>query len=61
MTILAIVLCFLFWGVVLLAVFLVFEYKNMDSIVLVQYRLENSDSVIGDAIPYLKITNEWSE
>jgi hypothetical protein len=35
--------------------------KKADSIELVQGKLENSDSAIEMAIPYLKITNEWSE
>jgi hypothetical protein len=48
-------------GAVILAVVVMQVLKRTDSIELVQGKLENSDSAIADAMPYLKITNEWSK
>lgn len=35
--------------------------KKKDDIEIVQGKLQNSDSSISEALPYLKITNEWSK
>lgn len=48
-------------GAMILAVIVTKILKKCNSIELVQGKLENSDSAIADAIPYLKITNEWSK
>lgn len=54
-----VVLALLLVGAVIFTLFLCNDYKKTGSISLMQYRLENSDSAIGDAMPYLKLTNEW--
>lgn len=50
----------LFVGAIILALIVSHALMKTDSIELVQGKLENSDSAISDAMPYLKITNEWS-
>lgn len=56
-----IVLGFLLVGAIILAVIVMRTLKSTDSIEIIGGKLENSDSAIKDAMPYLKITNEWSE
>ena len=48
-------------GAIILGIIVSRALKNGKSIELVQGKLENSDSYIADAMPYLKITNEWDE
>lgn len=59
--VLATVLGGLMIGAIILAIVVSQVLKRTDSIELVQGKLENSDSAIVDAMPYLKITNEWSK
>ncbi len=46
-------------GAIILGIVVSKQLKNEHDIELVQEKLENSDLSIADAIPYLKITNEW--
>lgn len=48
-------------GGIILAIIVNIMLKKADTIELVQGKLKNSDSAIADAIPYLKITNEWNK
>lgn len=48
-------------GGIILTVVVSNMLKREGSFELVQGKLENSDSAIADAMPYLKITNEWSK
>lgn len=57
-SILVLVLGGLIIGALILLMVLLWKYKKMDSITLVQRRLENSNSDIVEAIPFLKITND---
>lgn len=57
----AIVFGILVVGAVLAFIGIRIMFKNANTIELVQGKLENSDSAIADAMPFLKITNEWSK
>lgn len=58
-TILVTVLGGLVVGAIMLTIVVTQVLKRIDSIELVQGKLENSDFAIADAMSYLKITNEW--
>lgn len=47
-------------GSIAFGTYLFYAFKKMDSITLVQGKLEDNGSDIQAAIPYLKITNEWN-
>lgn len=57
--ILTTVLSGLIIGAIILAVIVAQTLRRTDSIELIQGKIKNSNSAIADAIPYLKITNEW--
>lgn len=48
-------------GSILAAIGISLMFRKVDTINLIQGKLANSDSAIADAMPYLKITNEWSK
>ena len=59
--ILTTVLSGLIVGAIILAVVVTQTLRRTDSIELIQGKIKNSNSAIADAIPYLKITNEWNK
>lgn len=58
--ILLIVLGVLLVASIILAILVTKELNSDKNIELLGGQLENSDSLISDAIPFLKITNEWN-
>lgn len=60
-TMLVIILGGLIFGAVILAAVVHCSLKKVDSIELVQGKLENSDLSISSAMSHLKLTNEWSK